>query len=108
MWELYQMAREMSQRPSELVGMSSNPWMAFDFDNAIFLFGRQVENEVAKAGEGKVDDKTKARRRKAQQKLKSILYPPTPQGRERAGAMAAQLEAYRRDRSGENGESTTE
>lgn len=42
---LYQMATTYQNRPSELIGVD-DPWLAFQFDRAIFLFGRAVENRL--------------------------------------------------------------
>jgi len=40
--ELYQRCKAFHQTPSEAVGLSDNPWLAWQFDRAVYLFGSTV------------------------------------------------------------------
>lgn len=44
MWTLYQKAKLFSRLPSELLRIADE-WMAYQFDNAVALFGTVIENE---------------------------------------------------------------
>jgi hypothetical protein len=43
------MAKEFRCKPSSLLGLEADPYAAWCFDEACFMFGRQVENELATA-----------------------------------------------------------
>ena len=42
---MYQQATAFQTRPSEVLGIRSQ-WLAWQFDRAIFLYGRTVENKA--------------------------------------------------------------
>lgn len=42
------MAAQYSQRPSALLGISGDPWVAWDFDQAVVAFVQYVESELDK------------------------------------------------------------
>lgn len=41
---LYFMSEAQGVRPSEFLGISRNRWVSYQFDRAVFLYGRQVMN----------------------------------------------------------------
>lgn len=46
------MSKEWSQTPAQLMGLTSDPWIAWCVNEAVFLFGRHVDYEVESAGKG--------------------------------------------------------
>lgn len=47
MWELYQVSKAYSVRPSTHLGVE-DPWLAYCLNQAVFYFGRSLENELEK------------------------------------------------------------
>lgn len=47
MWRLWRTARTWRTRPSELIGLTDR-WEAFEFDEAVALFGDHVEGRLAR------------------------------------------------------------
>jgi hypothetical protein len=45
---MYQTATALGSRPSSLLGLLSNDWIAYQFDCAIVLGGRMVENVASR------------------------------------------------------------
>ena len=45
---LYQQATTWRERPASLVGMPGGSWARYDFDSAVWYFGRFVEGELDK------------------------------------------------------------
>ncbi len=41
---LHEMANSYGSRPSDIIGISDT-WLAYDFDNAVFVYGRWVNNK---------------------------------------------------------------
>jgi hypothetical protein len=64
LWTLFTQATEFRTRPSELVGIDprDDPFTAFCFDEAVFMWGRFVDGEMKRAVKGAKSD------RQAQQK----------------------------------------
>ena len=46
-WNLFRQSQAFGKNPSEVFGIRGNPWLAWQFDNAVALFGRWVENRIA-------------------------------------------------------------
>ena len=46
-WNLYQRAKRFGISPSDALGLRRNPWVAWQFDNAVSTFGTWVENKLA-------------------------------------------------------------
>ena len=38
------MSQVYSQRPSRIFGIRNNPWLAYQFDEAVLLFGQTVDS----------------------------------------------------------------
>ena len=57
-WNLYVQCQQYSGSPSVRFGLRGNPWLAYQFDNAVMLFGRWVESKLAERTE---DNKPKHR-----------------------------------------------
>lgn len=45
-WKLYRVGTQFQQRPSEVFGIRANPWLAWQFDNAVLTFGTWVQNRL--------------------------------------------------------------
>jgi hypothetical protein len=46
MWTLYNRCQTFQQSPSGTIGIRANPWLAWQFDNAVFTFGRWVDSKL--------------------------------------------------------------
>lgn len=47
MWILYNRTQKLGRKPSAEVGINS-PWLAWQFDECIYIFGLQVDAELSK------------------------------------------------------------
>lgn len=56
MWTMYNQCKELNQIPSEVVGIRDSAYLAWQFNNAVFYWGRHVDarmNERDKKGRPK-------------------------------------------------------
>lgn len=71
------MAKQYNQRPSALVGLS-DPYAAYCFDEAVYIFGTHVESELhAVSNKAKTAEEGQASRRNM---LMHLLYDPPESG----------------------------
>lgn len=73
MWQLWQMSKAYSSRPSELLGIE-DPFDAYKLDRAVWHFGTELSAELNKV-EGKTD---KDIRRKQERILKKWIPQSGP------------------------------
>lgn len=59
LWTLFNQSKQFQSRPSELVGINplADPYTAFCFDEATFMWGRYVEGELQRSQKGATSDK---------------------------------------------------
>ena len=50
MWTLWQKSRLLNQAPSEIMGLTKGSYEAYSLDEAVLIFGSEVQNELEKAG----------------------------------------------------------
>lgn len=46
MWDLYRQAKAFGEKPSALFGIKDNRWLAWQFDQAVLMFGTWVDNKL--------------------------------------------------------------
>jgi hypothetical protein len=59
------MAKEWKERPSSLLGVSGDSYLSYCLDEAVFMFGRHVENEMNAAEEAAQGKRAAAARQMA-------------------------------------------
>lgn len=81
MWKLFNLAKTFGKLPNEALGNSlanCGDWEVYQFNSAVFAFGRMVENELAKARrKASKGRKVKAERVEAavKDRLHKLLFP---------------------------------
>jgi hypothetical protein len=50
MWLLHLLGKTYGSRPSEIMGLAEEPWLAYQFDVLALRVGNQVEAAVAEGG----------------------------------------------------------
>lgn len=81
------MSEKYSQRPSELLGLSSDPYTAWCIDEVAYLWGQYVESEVKNAAK---NAKKKAEaERKAAMKMTQLMRDPMEEEEEMERQAAA-------------------
>lgn len=43
---MYRQSQAQRRSPADIFGIRSNPWLAYQFDNAVLLFGNWVEGKL--------------------------------------------------------------
>lgn len=58
LWILFTQSKQFQNRPSELIGINpiTDPYTAYCFDEACFMWGRYVEGELDKSQRGAKND----------------------------------------------------
>lgn len=69
---LYLTATKTATRPSEIVGIEDDPWLAYQFDNAVVLVGNAIENAAQEMEKYGSDDKPQWRQKYT---MKQLLDP---------------------------------
>jgi hypothetical protein len=72
------MSKEWKERPSNLLGLSDDSYISYCVDEAVFMFGRHVENAMHEAEEATKNAKQKGAAR--QRALTTILNSAPDKG----------------------------
>jgi hypothetical protein len=80
LWILFTQSRQFQTRPSELVGINSetDPYTAYCFDEACFMWGRHVDGELRSSQKGAKSDKAAAM--KVEMRFRTLMREPEEDG----------------------------
>lgn len=96
MWQLHQIAKTYSQRPSSILldpdDARERPWLAYQIDSAVWMFGTWIDGKLAERTEPVKTGKNKGQT-KPKYTLAELLADPVERSRVRrpyrsAGALA--------------------
>lgn len=71
LWRVYSVAKAFKQRPSDLLGISEDEWMAWCVDEVVWTWGVYVEAEIRKAEKGKRQDTGKGAQKRKQEEAQA-------------------------------------
>jgi len=74
LWILFTQSRQFRTRPSELIGINpeSDPYTAYCFDEAVFMWGKHVEGELRSAQKGAKSDRQAAM--KLEMRFRTLMH----------------------------------